>query len=228
MAYKRSKFRRRPRRFMRKRMFRRKRSTSSYAGVRPFKLKRSTQQSIVGTTSGGAPYLFPGVPHITSFSCDRLPGWAEITNLFREYKITGVRVRFHLRRLPGAAGGLPSGQYTSGVYPQLYCTNKAFGGEFNDTHYVSINDALEDASMKVKVLSPEKPVTVYISRPSVQNLAFAESTAKYYTDRRSPWISTIDGAVGHFGGRMLIDNFTDPNQQLDVITTYYLQVRGVR
>lgn len=215
-------------RWNKKRRFSRRRRGSKYAGTQIISVRRSVQQSVVGNSTTGAPYTFIDTPNVYSFSLDRLPQVTEFTSLFKEYKIVGAKLRFHLRRGPGTAGGLTSGQYTSGVFPQLYYSTQSAGTEFDDIHFKSINNALEDPSTKMRVLHPERPLTVWIGRPHVATNAYGGATASAYTDQRSPWISTLDATVYHYGGRFLVDSHIDPNQYIDIVTTLYVKFRGMK
>lgn len=232
MAYRKRWSMKRRRPMMRRRRFIKRRrygARSKYSGASIVRLKRSVPLTFLGNATTGAPYKFDSKLNVSTFRLDTLPQYTEFTNLFKEFRIRGVKLRWHLRKQPGQfLGGGDAAQVVRNTYPQLYYSTQATGTEDADIGYASIPDALCDSSTKQRILTPESVVSYYIRSPTVASTTYSSGVTPSYVDMKRVWCSTLDTQVLHYGGKVLIDQFIDPNQAVDLTVTYYLEFRGIR
>lgn len=222
--YRRRRFAPRRRRYGRKRMMRRRWRGSKYTLNRGVtRIRRSNQITIQGSDVY-QPYIPSSIQAgVHVYQLDDLVNYTDFTNLFEEYRIVGVKHRFHLRRDPGANGSLSAGA----TFPTLYysTTRTSYTGDLIPT---SLNDMLEEANLQQRILEPGKPVTfyhkVYAADPVV-----GSTTTNSYSVLKSPWIPCGDGGIAaHYGLKYAIDELRNTSQFVDITNTYYLQFRGIK
>jgi len=175
----------------------------------------------------GAPYS-PTAPlsGINVYELDDLVNFSDFTNLFEYYKITGVKLRWHLRRAPET-----DVLAAAATYPQLYYskTKSSYSGDIlAGVGGAAISNMLEESNLQQRVLEPNRPVTVFI-KPACAVNAFTASlgTPSGAVLGRQPWIPTADGGgTNWYGLKFIIDELRSPAQFVDVTCTYYMQFKG--
>lgn len=200
-----------------------KRRTMRRAASKVLTFKRKTwagnwQPSTVGTSDFWKYY---------SFSLNAMSGYAEITNLFDEYKINALKVEFHPRfdsfagndtvdtTLPGVTNQAGSKLHIH-VDPSSTLTPS---GTYTST---TLNTLLENGDLKT--YSGNRKVTVYY-KPKVYNTISGLAANMV----RSPWIRTDQVALPHYGFHAFAqdNNFTGTfGQSWDIFVTYFIQCRN--
>jgi len=188
------------------------------------KIRRSFNVTLTGDDILGAPYSPTSViSGINIYELDDLVNFTDFTNLFEYYRITGVKLRWHLRRAP-ETDVLAS----AATYPQLY-TSKTKSSYASDllagTGAAAVSNMLESSNLQMRVLEPNKPVTMFL-RPAVAQDAFT-GTVIASGAVGNPWLPTADGGTtNYYGLKFIIDELRSPQQFVDVTATYYVQFKG--
>lgn len=218
--------RRRKRSYGRKRYSRKRFGGSRYNNNSSIvRIRRSTTTTIAGNDAY-APYIPSSLtPGIVSYQLDDLVNYQEFTNLFEEYRIVGVKHRFHLRRQPDTTTTTTS---TTNTYPTLYYSTIR-SGYTSDLLPAGLTDMLEDASTQMRVLTPDKPVTIYHRVYGSNPTQGSTLTDAFTVEKGAPWQPCRDGGIkAYYGMKFAIDEHRNPNNFVDVVNTYYLQFRGAR
>lgn len=156
---------------------------------------------------------------IFKFSLQDLPNYTDFTNLYENFRITGVRLRF----MPIA--GTESGSYsaTSSIMePLAFCIDRGA----NDA--IGINPGftqlLENQDCKIR--SSYKPFSIYIAYPK----AHAPADGVTQTVLMSPWLDTeVNGqVVDHHGLKFCFQTATPADRSVAyrVYATYYIKCRA--
>lgn len=154
------------------------------------------------------------------FSLDQLPGIADFTALFDQYKISGVKVDFRLILDPSAQA------FGSATYPNLYVRR-----DYDNTANETIADIAQDNRAKRYVLLPNKARSIYI-KPALQAEYF--NTATGLTDKSPVWNKWFDCTntnMKHLGLKWAIDTMGILLPQGSTMTiefTYYLAFKNTR
>lgn len=166
---------------------------------------RFTRYFNSGVVNGNALHL----PYLSaaSFSLSQIPNVGEFTALFDMYKITFVQLRFHLNIDPSAQPAATS------VYPKLY-----YATDYDDsTAPSSLDDLRQHARMKVRVLTPNRPVIVNI-RPAIASTVYQTAVSSTYSPKWRQWVDCQNSSTPHYGLKWGIDNLTN--------TAYNVQIEG--
>lgn len=177
----------------------------------------------------------PGVAVVSDFWKDvtfrlnQLPSASEITSLFDQYKLAGVKVTFR-PRYDSFAGNDTTDTTLPGITNQGGCDIHVIVDPNNDTlpsgTYTStnLNTFLENG--RVRTYSGHKPFSVFC-KPKVQKDIQGITGAL----RTRSWIQSSQTAITHHGFQAFV---ADPNmtgnfgQSWDLFYTYYLACRGIR
>lgn len=164
-----------------------------------------------------------------SFSLNAMSGYAEVTNLFDEYKISALKVEFH-PRFSGFDGAnttdttLPGVTNQSGTKLHILVDPSSTltpTGVYNST---TLNTLLENGT--VRSHSGNRVVSVYY-KPKVYNTVSGLAANMI----RSPWIRTDQVALPHYGFHAFAqdNNFSGTfGQSWDIFVTYYIQCRNMK
>lgn len=190
------------------------------------KIKRTTYggnwtQSTV-STSGFWRYL--------TYSLQDMNNYTEVTNLFDEYKITGIMVKF-VPRYDSFAGNnttdvvQPNVTNQTGNYITTYIDTSSSltpSGTFTSSTY---NTFIENCNGASKMRQGLKPFTIFF-RPKIPNDVGGTSTS-----HQSPkWLSTASPSIVHSGAHVFMHdvNFVGSSgQSYDMFVTHYVQARGL-
>lgn len=156
---------------------------------------------------------------IFKFKLDDLPGYTDFTNLYENFKITGVRLRF-LPTVGTSSDGWGAG--ASLMEPLALCidrgANDAVG--FNP----SFQSLLENQDVKIR--SSYKPFSLYIAYPK----AHTPADGVTQTVLTSPWLDTeVNGQVVEHHGLKFDFQTAVPDARsvtYRVYATYYLKCRA--
>lgn len=152
-----------------------------------------------------------------SFSLSALPNVSEFANLFDQYKITHVQLRFHLDTDPGAQAA------ASAQYPKLY-----YATDYDDANApASLDDLRQHARMQCRVLTPNRPIKVNI-KPAVTTLVYRGPTTSSYVPKWRQFIDMAQTDVPHYGLKWGIDNLTNTNYKVRVEGRMWFTCKDVR
>lgn len=178
------------------------------------------KRNFVSTPVTGGPGLAPLLSS-TFFSLNNIPGVNDFVNLFQRYMITYVKLNFYLTVDPSAQAA------ASAVYPKLYLVR-----DYTDTATpASLNALREHGKVKIRVLNPNKPVTIGL-RPASLNLVNKLGGTQSYTPVWKQWhemgnLPTPLTDVPFFGLKWGIDNFTNTNYSLNVEGVMYFRCKDL-
>lgn len=156
---------------------------------------------------------------IFKFKLDDLPGFSDFTNLYENFRITGVRLRF----LPylGTEATAPA---TTGTVmsPLALCIDRGA----NDA--IGVNPSFTDLlqNQDCKIYSSHKPFSIYIAYP----MAHTPADGVTQTVLTSPWLdSEVNGqVVDHHGLKFCFQENTSVDRCVSfrVYATYYIKCRA--
>lgn len=148
---------------------------------------------------------------------NNLVGSGDFTTLFDQYRITYVILRFYLKIDPSAQAA------ASASYPKIY-----YMRDLDDaTTPVNLNEIRESQSARVKVLWPNRPVTIRVKVNTLQML-YSSAVVTQYKPVWNQWLDMSTTASTHFGIKYGIDDLTNTNYKVDIERTYYFQCRNSR
>lgn len=168
------------------------------------------------TNSSTAPDYQEG---LFKFKLEDLPGYTDFTNLYENFRITGVRLRFMPNigtESSGAAANI------SVMEPLALCIDRGA----NDA--IGINPSFTSLleNQDVKIRSSYKPFSLYIAYPK----AHTPADGVTQTVLTSPWLdSEVNGqVVDHHGVKFAFQapNVNDRSVWYRVYATYYLKCRA--
>lgn len=161
---------------------------------------------------------FTASTHINNF--------AELANVYDEYKINRIKVTFRPRyeqgaELPTAAGAIAQPDaYAHYMVDQEYPSTAPSGTYTSAT----LNSFLENGKVKTRKLS--KPFSVYF-KPKIANSLTVGTSYQWPT-----WLPVANSTINHRGFLMFLqqNNFsnTNTNIALDIFVTVYAQFRGAK
>lgn len=218
MAYRRPRFRRRPRAVKRfRRGYRRYRNvgnTKKLNQATVYSFKRMVQRRSDITNSPSADTF-----NNLSFQLSDLPNYTEFTNLFDAYKITGVSIKF----VPAYTDTVSTTQLTAGDVGAF-----VWVVDYDDsTNFTSIDEAYQKQGAKVRY-SARRPWTIFI-RPRA--LMTGPGSAEFQTPagKSAPWLNcnaTTAGVV--YRGIKWAWRQASYANHIDVFCTYYLKFKNVK
>lgn len=164
--------------------------------------------------SGNAAYIpYSGA---TNINLSVLPSYTEFVNLFDQFRITYVVIKFWLKVDPSAQAA------ASAIYPKLYWTR-----DVNSSTPITQNTMRERGDVKIAVLHPNRPVVMKF-KPNLLTQNLLNGTGSSYTPAYNQWISTADNTAFYYGALWNIDNLTNTNFIVDVESTYYFQCKNLQ
>lgn len=162
-----------------------------------------------------------------SFSLGDMPSSSEITNLFDEYKINAIKVKFLPRwnSFDGSNKATPGTTNAAGV--NLHIMNDPRNqivpaGTYTRT---TLNSFLEGG--RVKSYNGDKAVSVYF-KPQIYNV-ITPSVSNMWM--KAPWLPTGNTTTPHFGFQAFAQDYNLTGgftQSWDVFVTYYISARNPR
>lgn len=157
-------------------------------------------------------------------------GAADITRLFRQYKIVGCKYEF----IPSTTNVVTKNVDTAdGIL--LRATPNSSGIRLNNTDNVDL--WLQKSAVRKYILPNSKKATIYCActQPDIMTLATGPTTANQFRMEKSKWLPTDYYDVPHFSLDLRMDsldasNLGDPNIARPIFTvnkTVYFQTRGL-
>lgn len=171
--------------------------------------KRNTSLMTLTGTAGYAPYC-----NSFAFQLANLPNATDFTNLFDQYMLSHVQVKFYLSVDPSAQSAATAYQ------PRMF-----FVRDHNDsTAPATLNELRERGDCQTRVLSVARPLVINV-KPSVLAETLKTGGTTTYSPRYKTWLPTANTDVPHYGLKWAIDDFTNTNYKLNVEATYWLRCK---
>lgn len=199
------------------RSYRRRFRRSSYtkrSGQKVFTFKRTKVSyiSIENTLATAA----------NSYKLNDLTDYTEFTNLFDEYKISGIKEKFIFDTTVNLT---PAGN-AAAVMPNLY-------------HYLDYNDATPPASIaemsqddSLKINRLDKVVTRFFRPKILMSASDGATNTLAITPKGNPWISTAQPGIIHYGFKYAVDASMETGTgsmhvgKITRIATYYFKCKS--
>ena len=161
------------------------------------------------------------------FRLQDVPSYADFTNLFDQYKICGIKLRFVFNKNSSDAGvnAAPLNQFLPNIYTVIdYDDGTALSGGNANTY-------LEYSNCHVNRL--DRPFKRYF-RPHIAEGAYGGVAFTRYANKKSCWLDTDSTDVEHYGAKYFIDggmmggSGTVIIGKLQVFATFYIACKNVR
>lgn len=161
--------------------------------------------------------LYAPLLQANSFNFNQLTGASEFTTLFDMYKIEKIQVRFYLKIDPSA-------QSAAGAsYPKMYWVID----HDDDTAPPTLNALREHSKCRVKVMNPNRPVTITF-KPSILGMRYKTVSTTAYTPMFNQWIDCNDPTTPQYGCKWGVDDLTNTNYKIDTEVTYWFACKDAR
>lgn len=161
------------------------------------------------------------------FSLDQVRGSSELTALYDQYMITGVKVMFQLVSNPDS--GTITNNSTSGnatnFYPKLMYVR-----DYDNTTVETPNELRERNNTKIRVLEPNKIISVFL-RPAVRNNIHLDGVTPASSPAWGSWLDCSATQVPHYGLKYCAENLghnATQSYRLRIDYVYYLKFKNVR
>lgn len=165
----------------------------------------------------------------SGYTLNVMPSSTDVTSLFDQYKINGVKITFR-PRYDSFAGNDTTDTTLPGITNQGGCDVHCIVDPYNMTApsgtYTNANLNMFLENGRVRTYSGNKPFSVFV-KPTVDH----ELGGITSSQRKRTWVSTTQPGITHYGAQFFI---ADPGltgnfgQSWDVYFTYYLACRGIR
>lgn len=162
-----------------------------------------------------------------TFQLSDVPNHTEFTNLFDQFKITGIKYRWVVTRNPDYGGGLVSGvpnaSYT-GSYPRIMWVH-----DFDSTSVpANFAELQQYPNMKEIYLNDSKPVTRwYYLKPARLAVEYETAVLSAYRPTWKGFIDCASDATQHYGLRYYMDGLA-ANVQVRLECWYMMAFKNVR
>lgn len=154
-------------------------------------------------------------------------GASELTALYDQYKIVGVKVKLQLITNPDSDEIINNntGIASTNWYPKVwYCR------DYDNVATESVDDLRQRNNTKCKVMKPNQFVSIYL-KPAVRNQIYLDGVTTATSPMWNQWIDCSNSTVPHYGLKLAFDlaNFT-PTQTwyFRAEYCYYLKFKNCR
>lgn len=155
------------------------------------------------------------------FQLSDVPATAEITAVYDQYMITGVKVGFRLIYNPDVTGNV-----ATSIYPNLYLRK-----DYDNNALESTTQIIQSNKSKRIVLQPNRLYTTFI-RPAVLTTAKTSGGADVTRPVWKQWLDCSYDDVAHFGLKWAIDTMGQAlpanTRHLQIEYTYYIACKNTR
>lgn len=162
-----------------------------------------------------------------AFTLSDVRNSGELTALYDQYMITGVKVTFQLINNPDANNYMNSTTTLNAVnyYPKLF-----FVRDYDDIGIEATNDLRERNNVQVRVLRPNQVVSFFI-KPAVRNQLYLDGVTTANSPVWKQWLDCSSSTVPHYGCKFSIDMLgfnIAQGMSVRVEKTYYLKFKNAR
>lgn len=157
-----------------------------------------------------------------AFALNAIPNHTELTQLFDQYMITGIKVSWRLIYDPQAA------PFINATYPNLYVRK-----DYDNTQTESAVEIMQDNKSKRFILHPNRVYSVFL-RPSTLYYHQSVDNQGNEIKRNEPmwkhWLDCADANVPHYGIKCALDTMgaAIPSQAIQTEFTYYVACKNTR
>lgn len=152
-----------------------------------------------------------------AFSLSSLVNVSDFSNLFDQYRITYIVVKYWLKIDPSAQAA------ASASYPRFFWYR-----DYDDsTSPSSLDEMRENGKCKCVVMYPNRPVTIAF-KPNLLNTLFNSGITSTYQPVWNTWVDMTNTGTTYYGYKYGIDDLTNTNYRVTSETTMYFQCRQSR
>lgn len=148
----------------------------------------------------------------------------DFTNLYDQYRMNKIVMKFRLVSDPAGAGGSTSTN-TGALVPRLF-----WYIDYDDaTTPASLNEMRERAKCKLAPLSAYKPIVVKWT-PSCLVTGYESGVSSMYIPKFKQWVDMADFGTQFFGIKFAIDEFSNVATPfaVEIEVKYYFSCKNVR
>lgn len=225
------------RRFNRKRQ-RPRRIAKIQRGLSPaiYPFKRSTSV-VVGLNTSAPPEGWStsgnNLYRNWGFSLAQLGDYTEFTDLFKYYKLKGVRIQMYFSNTNSTASQGPATASPNQQILMWMDTNRD-GSDLATSGQESTYLTSQTAKKRLCLNTTGRPIDIYMSLRQ-QNMIYGGAANTDYTTVRPKWVATTEPTTPHYGYKMMLQRvdgqaFTSGitnSQFVKIIQTVYFQCKKV-
>lgn len=156
------------------------------------------------------------------YQFNQISNFNDFTQLFDQYKITGIKQYFRLVTNPDAPSATMTNTF---VYPSLWlCPDR------DDGAAITLQQIKEKQGVKRIVMLPNRIVSRYV-KVNIAPLVYEGVTTSGYSVAQPRWIDMNSPAVQHYGLKSVIENCGVSGlgqYQIEVETKYYFSCKGAQ
>lgn len=142
---------------------------------------------------------------------------SELTALYDQYQIMGVKVMFQLVSNPDASTSINSGASSNhnNFFPKLWYVR-----DYDNATLESLDELKQRNNAKCVVLKPDRMYSVYV-RPAIRNQVYLDGVSTATSPIWKQWLDCSTSTVPHYGLKWVIatEGFT-PTQTWNVRVEY--------
>jgi hypothetical protein len=163
---------------------------------------------------------------VNTFDLSKVRNPSELTALYDQYMITGVKLVFKLTTNPDAPFRLnQSADNSTNWYPRMFYTR-----DYDNDTVETSNDLRERNTTKMCILRPNKDIKIFV-KPAVRNQLYLDGVTAATSPVWNQWIDCSTTQVPHYGLKWSLDfeNHTvSQGYQFTIETIYYLKFKNAR
>lgn len=169
------------------------------------------------------------VSSITSyqFTLGAVTGASELTALYDQYQIVGVKMMFQLINNPDANRQMASdaNNNTANIFPKIWLCR-----DYDDSGTETINALQQRNGTKCFILRPNQMIKYYV-RPAVRSQLYLDGVTSASSPEWKKWLDCSTSSVPHYGVKVALDTNTVlvPQQYfIRIEYIYYLKFKNSR
>lgn len=196
----------------------RRRTLRKFSGARVFKMRRTARLGTITLTTGYKDISGDaGTPWFKAFKLDQLPSYTEITNLFQQYRIKGLRFRLSPRFDSLDMSNTVTGAVSLSL-PKFYIANDRDCTVDSSTE----NDMMQQ---RVRIFKGSRDIVIYSAFPRFKTTISGGFVAQ------NKWVTSADPDIEHCSfavGAYTPNNPNAENIVYDVWVTAYVHAKGLK
>lgn len=156
----------------------------------------------------------------TAFTLSNLVNFSELTQLYDQYKIARVYLRFNYNSNPGASTlGTPD----AGLGLEMLICN-----DYDDVNTPTYNELAQRSTTKRYRLTNNKPTRTWKLRPRVLNEVYRSSLTTHYNPMSAPFLDATAADVPHLGTKWVLLNSMPSDVGVSVDVGMVVYCKGTR
>lgn len=164
-----------------------------------------------------------------AFSLSETINSSELTALYDQYQVCGVKIMFKLMNNPDAAITVPmssGANYSNNLYPKLW-----FSRDYDNISTETVDELRQRNTTKCKVLRPNSMISFYV-RPALRNQVYLDGVTTATSPIWKQWLDCSNSTVPYYGCKFAFDcdgvNVTNNPYQFRIEYKYYLKFKNAR